>query len=268
MITNRYEEYVRFSDGVPFLLHDRLFRDAQTVRHEANWHENLELQLCEDGKGSVLLDGRRIAFEKGDLAAVNSGVIHLTEPNASLVYSCIIFESEFCRRAGIDIGSLCFESHFRSDRITALFARIREVYGDPSAVCRTARLQALALEMLIELRETHVKAVDVPPVDGAYRTVKNAISYIRSHFSEKISLDSVARGIYVNKYVLSRQFKAATKQTVVEYINAYRCTRAAQLLESGATVGEAAAACGYSNLSFFAKTFREYMGRLPKDWKR
>lgn len=268
MVTNRYEEYVSFADGVPFVFHDRLRRDAQTVRREANWHENLELQLCDKGSGAVLLDGRRVAFENNDLVAVNSGEIHLTEPDTSLVYSCLIFDSDFCRRAGIGVEDLCFESHFRSDRIVALFARIREVYGDPNTVCRTARLQALALEILIELREKHTKEASTSSGEHTYRIVKNAISYIRAHFFEKISLETVARGIYVNKYVLSRQFKSATKQTVVEYINAYRCTRAAQLLERGASVGEAAGACGYSNLSFFAKTFQRCMGCLPKEWKK
>jgi len=267
MITNRYEEYVRFADGLPFVFHDRLERDGENARREANWHENLEIQLCDAGKGSVLLDGHRVIFEAGDVVAVNSGVIHLTEPDDFLVYSCVILDSAFCRRAGIDIGALCFESHFQSSVIRELFDRIRKVFEDDQTLCRTARLQALALELLIELREEHSMESVSLPMGGANQTVKNAISYIRAHFSEKISLETVARAIYVNKYVLSRQFKAATRQTVVEYINTYRCTRAAQLLERGATVGEAALSCGYTNLSFFAKTFRSSMGKLPRDWK-
>ena len=266
MSVDRYEEYVRFSDGIPFVFHDRLERNESSVRREANWHENLELQLCERGSGSVLLAGERIPFCEGDVVAVNSGVIHRTETDRFLVYSCIIFDSAFCARAGIEIKHVHFAGKIKGDAIAPIFASIRNTYADERTPCRTARMQALALALLIELRENHTVEYDIRK-EGTYSNVKNAISYIRMHFHEKISLEEVARGIYANKYVLSRQFKAITGQTVVDYIHAYRCTRAAQLLKSGTSVAEAALSCGYRNLSFFAKCFYKHMGALPRDWK-
>jgi len=264
---DRYEEYGRFSDGVPFVFHDRLVRNEGSLYREANWHENPEIQLCEAGNGSVLLDGARICFSEGDVVTVNSGVIHRTETEGSLVYSCLILDSAFCRRAGIEVGSITFEEHFQSEVIAGIFARIRKAYENRAIPCRTAELQMLALELLIELCRQHTARAAVAR-GGTHTTVKNAISYIRTHYREKNSLADVAQAIYVNKYVLSRRFKAVTGQTVVEYLHAYRCMRAAELLEGGASVGEAALSSGYSNLSFFSKCFQRYMGKRPKDWKR
>lgn len=267
MAFDRYEDYARFSDGVPFVFHDRLERNEASIYREANWHENCELQFCDEGEGRVLLDGVHIPFRKGDAVAVNGGMIHRTETERTLVYSCLIFDSAFCQRAGIDIGNISFEPHFKSEKVAELFGRIRIAYEDRQAPCRTARLQLLSLELLIELCEHHT-AKCVSFRSTAHGVVKHAISYIRTHFREKISLADVARGIYVNKYVLSRRFKEVTGQTVVEYLNSYRCMHAAELLEKGAGVGEAARSSGFSNLSFFAKCFQKYMGSLPKNWRK
>ena len=62
--------------------------------------------------------------------------------------------------------------------------------------------------------------------------IKNAIVYIRSNFEKKLSLDGIAQAVYVDKFQLSREFKKLTGKTVVEYINDYRCRRAAEYLSS------------------------------------
>lgn len=265
-MSDRYEEYLHFSDNVPFIFHNRLERGAEHAAREANWHDNLELQLCDGGRGWVFLDGRRVEFVPGKVVAVNPGVIHRTVTDGELCYSCLIFDSAFCRNAGIDTGRICFLEEPEDDSLRLAFEEIRALYASPDASCRTARLQRLALDLLICLKERHMGEATVSRESGD-GTVKNAIRYIREHYAEPLSLEDVAGGIYANKYVLSRQFKRATRQTVVEYIHTYRCLCAARLLESGCRVSEAARSCGFSNLSFFSKTFRARMGCLPSKWK-
>jgi len=267
MIESRYEEYVRFNNGIPFVFHDRLVRHDSMGGRMANWHENLELQLCEAGSGSVVLDGRRSTLAIGTVVVVNSNVIHRTDPDGELVYSCVILDSEFCRRAGIDIKTLAFRELIEDEALSRIFGEIRCAYAATDDPCRTARLQALALSLLIILRGRYTQG-ERGQSEGISSCVKSAIVYIRTHFEEPISLESVAGAIYVNKYVLARRFKAATGQSVVASIHACRCTHAAALLEKGATVGEAARACGFSNLSFFSKIFLRYMGKLPGKWKK
>ncbi len=261
---NRYEEYSSFPDGLPFICMPRLHRSAINLSREANWHENLEIQLCVAGDGSVLLDGRRILFSPGETVVVNSGVIHHTRTESELCYSCLIMDHTFCREAGIDPTGLRFEEHIASERLVDLFREIEHYYTKESTPCRIARLRLLALSMLIELREKHTLSAVAGIADTAmHQNVKNAIQYIRLHEGERLSLDSIAHALYINKYVLARQFKTITRQTVVQYIHSYRCHRAHALLQEGATVTEAARQCGFANLSFFAKTFQRYIGSLP-----
>ena len=237
MQTSRYEEYLRFEDGVPFVFHDRLVRRSSMGVRRANWHENLELQLADEGKGSLLLDGVGVPLEVGMVAVVNSGVIHRTDPEGYLVYSCMILDSEFCRRAGFDVQSLCFEPLISDPALVQIFLQIRAAYADTSYPCRAARLQMLALSLLIHLREHYTRASRVRKTGGC-QTAKAAMEYIRAHDLEPISLQSVASAIYVNKHVLARRFKAATGETVVSYVHACRCKRAAAMLDAVQAVME------------------------------
>ena len=261
---NRYEEYSSRPDGVPFVFSSRLHRSAIHASREANWHGNIEIQLCDGGAGSVLLDGRRISFSRGETVVVNTGVIHHTGTEGELTYSCLIMDAAFCLAAGIDPATLRFEEHFCDPAVERLFEGIREAEADTGDPCRVARLRMLALSLLILLRERHTCETNAAHAEaGMHRNVKNAIRYMRTHPHDRISLADIAQAIYVNKHVLSRQFKAVTGQTVMGYLNRDRCCRARVLLQGGATVAEAAHDCGFANLSFFAKTFFRYMGMLP-----
>ena len=84
----------------------------------------------------------------------------------------------------------------------------------------------------------------------------------------KIYLDGIASATLTDKYALSRLFKRVTGQTPVQYINTYRCRKAAEYISDGKNVSEAAHACGFTNMSFFTKTFKAYMGKLPSDTKK
>ena len=70
----------------------------------------------------------------------------------------------------------------------------------------------------------------------------------------------------ISKYYLSREFKSFTGRTIFDTINTFRCADAKHLISKGATVSEAAAACGLENLSYFSRTFKKYVGKLPSQY--
>ncbi len=265
----RYEEYRSPPEQPPFVFHRALRRTPTFCSHEANWHDNLEIQFCCDGEGTVLLDGRVIPFTRGDIVAVNSNVIHYTGTQTALTYHCLILDPEFCCQAGIDPAVLLFEEHFRSEELTRILSRIAAVFADSSDVCRSAKLKMLTLALLIELREHHtIFFHETPKKQELYPQIRQAIRYIRKNYSQKLTVDDIARHTYMNKYVLSRQFRKVTKQSIMEYINGLRCHQARILLADGALAVEAAMQCGFTNLSYFTRTFKKYTGQLPSECRK
>ena len=263
MIGTLFEDYSSFSDGLPFKLHVNLLRTPYTIKPYQNWHDALEIQLCVGGRGTVLIDGVQYDFVPGDLAAVDSGVIHWTGTRSELVYTCLIISADFCRQAGIDCDALRFTPHFRDAVLAERMKRMCEIHESTDPL-RTAKLQAELLGLLIDLTEHHAAIVAVPKLRAnMHDTVKAAIRFIRDHYSEKITLDRLARALCTDKYALCREFSRFTGQTIVTYLNHYRCMIASAAIASGCSVAETARMCGFESTSFFTRTFKKHMGTLP-----
>ncbi len=261
----RYEEYLHFGDHIPFVLNEKIHRTALLRAEEANWHENLELQFCTAGEGYVMLDGEKIPLREGECAIVGSGVLHYTGTDSTLTYSCLIADAAFCAEAGIDPSRLSFCSCTKSNELFVLFETLIGHFHETTDPCRIAKLRSDMLTLLVFLR-THCY-LGKKEHNTALSTVKDTIHYIRTHYDEPLTLDGIARAVYVNKYVLSRTFKASMGMTVFEYISLCRCNGASRLMDEGKSVSEAATACGFSNLSYFSRTYRRYMGKLPSEHK-
>ncbi len=264
---NRYEEYKSFRDNIPIILNRNIKRTRLLQSSEANWHENLEIQFCQSGEGEVLINGELYCLSVDDIIVVNSGLVHYTGTKSELEYSCIIISLDFCINSGFDIGVLRAAPCIRNVELRALLSRISELYISEQPF-KAAKLQCLILELLLSLFERHGEKSELNIRASSNEYIKNAINYIKAHYQEKITLDSLADAIYMNKFVLSRNFKKTLGVTVFEYINSYRCTEAASLIARGMSVSFSAEASGFENMSFFAKIFKRYMGILPSEYKR
>ncbi len=264
----KYEEYQGLTKGLPFVLHPSIRRSLHANDGNQNWHENIELQLCTEGRGGVLLDGKSYHFQKHDIVIVNPNVLHYTWSDCSMEYACLIPSTDFCSQMGIDPHALSFAPIVRNERLTELFLEILSLYPSHDAL-RTARLNRGLLELLIEAVEKHaISRARNLPQDGRLDAVKRAILFLREHYTVRITLDQIAEYARLDKYALCRDFKRFTGQTVFENLNHYRCIKAAELLDAGSSVSEAAYRCGFESASFFTKVFHRYMGILPSAYKR
>jgi AraC-like DNA-binding protein len=268
MLGTRHEEYVNFPKNIPFISYFDITRSKTHFSTEINWHGNTEIQLCTQGEGFVILGGRKINISKGDVIIANSNVLHYTGTDTNITYNCIILDTEFCKLSGIDLSKIYFEEHFRDDEIITLFQKIK-IEKDKDDFLKVARMRELILRLLIMLCESHMSAYDIGKQNkNAHRLVTETITYIRGNYMQKLSLEDIAKNVFTNKYMLSRVFKEMTGQTVVEYVNSFRCHQAAQLIRDGALISDSARLCGFSNMSFFTKTFKQYIGCLPSEYRK
>ena len=266
MLGTRYEEYGQKLGELPFVLNLDIKRNQYNLSKQANWHENLEMQICVSGNGTVLSDGKKHTFNKNDIAVINSNAIHYTATDTELIYDVIIISTDFCKQMGFD--SINYNPVFKSHKILTLFENLKKIYSDPNIRYRTAKLNSLLLEIMLELSVNHkVNATSPEEKNKNYERVKSALLYIRENYTRKITLDEIAKAVYCDKYTLCKDFKKYTGQTVFENLNHYRCVKAIDCLKTGSTVSETASLCGFDNFSFFTKTFKKYIGRLPSKYK-
>lgn len=88
--------------------------------------------------------------------------------------------------------------------------------------------------------------------------------YIQRNFTKLRNLEEISREFGVTKSYLCRAFKKQTGITVTQYINALRVQYACRLLgETDMPVRDISRACGFRNLSYFNRVFREIMEDTP-----
>ncbi|MBR3941933.1 MAG: helix-turn-helix transcriptional regulator [Clostridia bacterium] len=267
MLGTRYEEYTHFENNLPFLLVPDIRITPETRRAEANWHTNLELKLCTEGQGSVLLDTRCVPFCAGDVMVINSNVLHHTNATNALTYTALIVSASFCAQIDINPLEIQFREKITEPKFTGMLYELIETYQNVTLSCRLAKCHRLMLDILIYLKENYQTAAQPQKQDRNYDTIKDAIRFIRENYAQKLSLDRIARAVLTDKFTLSRAFKKYTNYTVVQYINNFRCQKAADLISEGTAVSEAALQCGFTNISFFTKTFKAHLGDLPSHFK-
>ena len=267
MPRSRHEEY-RNLRSIPFDLRRNIRRTSIHSANPANWHENLEIQFYLKGEGYVILDGKRYEIKEGDIVVANSNSLHFTCSENEIVFSVIIIDYQFCKDIDIDYTTLCFQPIINSSKMFDIYNEISKISDDKDNICRIAILRKLITEMLIELRSKYTDSeISKVSEKASFKLVKDAINYINNNYNHHFTLDDVASYLFVDKYNLARRFKEHTGDTIVKYTNSVRCAKAKRLISEGSTVHEAAHLCGFNNMSFFTKTFKEYIGKNPSAFK-
>lgn len=270
----RYDTYEQYKNqkslnDTPCIIYGKIKKSSSDNTYSANWHEDLEIQLFTAGEGYLLICGEKYTVRENSIALVNSNLIHYTGTDSDITYYPIIIDFEFCKKVGIDCSMLTFETLIYSEKTIELVKEILSIYYTNEIPCKKAKFQAAVLNLLIDLAEHHtVSSNGSLSADKSFDQIKSAIRFISEHYSERLTLDIIAKNSFTDKFTLSKKFKALTGHTVVEYINSFRCERIKELIHQGIPSGTAAVRCGFNNISFFIRTFKKYTGMLPSEYKK
>ena len=89
------------------------------------------------------------------------------------------------------------------------------------------------------------------------------IAYIKEHFCERLTLDTLAEIANSSKQTLRNKFKSDYKTTPIEYITKLRINKAKDLLvNSNYSVTRISEMCGYDNPYYFSNIFKKHE-KLP-----
>ncbi len=90
-----------------------------------------------------------------------------------------------------------------------------------------------------------------------------------NQYSERYTLDTLAKQYNVSVSALSHRFRAATGVSVMEYLQSCRIAQAKRMLvETDLSIGDIVEKCGFSDSSNFSRTFRQTVGISPTQFKK
>lgn len=105
-------------------------------------------------------------------------------------------------------------------------------------------------------------------VIGNTAVIRQAVRFIREHFSESISIDALIDTSGLSHSCFHRHFLEETGQTPGQFLASLRMEQAKNLLCFTRTpVGEIGALCGYPDHVYFSRIFRRHTGMSPSAYR-
>ncbi|HYG59588.1 MAG TPA: response regulator [Symbiobacteriaceae bacterium] len=100
------------------------------------------------------------------------------------------------------------------------------------------------------------------------KMVARVAAHLQTHYAEAVSMEDMARFLYLNPSYFSRVFKQETGRTFVEYLTEVRMDMARNYLATtDEPVGEVARLVGYRDRNYFSRLFTQITGRSPTEFR-
>lgn len=151
---------------------------------------------------------------------------------------------------------------------------VHPLYLDDLSRTFAARIEQLpttaaSRQLVREMADRYCLLVRRHSTAGYSLPVQTALLYVRQHLAEPLSLRTVAAALDYNASYFSARFKSETGQTLTEFILQERMRLAADLLLSTRLqVQTVAQHCGYLDVNYFARVFRQTMGCSPSAYRK
>lgn len=130
------------------------------------------------------------------------------------------------------------------------FEQIKEVFGK------------LKHELDEELQPHNTLSAQEPSdiIKSIKRIVQEQLTFV--------TLESVAKEVYMNPFYISKLFKQKTGENFMDYVTRCRMEKAAKMLgDSLYKTYEISEMAGYSNPKNFARAFKKYYGLTPSEYR-
>lgn len=250
---------------------DSLVLDIDYFNHRfstPNWliEENVnnftDMTYVVDGKAEYFVDGKRQLVVPGDLIYIPRNTLR-----SAVAYQGALIES-YCLNVTL--------TNLSGVQVELPFPLIHKIGDQPEVLAlmhelKSAwllrdtgyRLQARALAMLIVQRYIQLVVYKNDATVTDLR-IKRVLQHVIDHYSEALTTQGMAEMTGLSPMYFGNLFKQETGTSFKKHLNSIRLNTAEDMLSSGEfSVHEVASACGFSDIFYFSKVFKEYHGISP-----
>lgn len=250
-----------------------------------HWHNEVEFFYMRHGTLDYHLPSGVYTFREGEGGFVNSNILHMTRSKDAL--PCVLEEHIFLPEfIGGHPGSVLLEKYilpitcnpsfelYRFDltkekdrQIIPLLRQAFDLYNSKEPFYEFKIRETLTqIWMLIFEIVSGLKM----PIRSAVTSerIKNMMSFIAAHYSEKITLEQIAESGFISIRECCRCFQENLGQTPFSYLSDYRLRRSCDLLlNTDLSITTISTTCGFGRSSYFGKLFREKFHCSPREFR-
>lgn len=253
-----------------------------------HWHDEIETTVVEGGDAIISVGGETCRVKPGDGYFINTGALHgmwAAGPGKCRLQAVLYHP----RLVGGSLDSIFWQSYLQpllSDPGRQYVCLRQEIPWEREALRAIQRAwQACAdeppgyefqvreaLSREVFLLADNCPAARKSPSEKALRDserMKVMLQFIQENYGGELSTAKIARSAAISDSECLRCFRAIVGTTPIQYVKQLRIQKAAELLLStDRKISDIGAECGFQEMSYFAKTFRELKGCTPGAFRR
>lgn len=279
------ENVVHGSNIYPFAVYQWKGESASAV--PMHWHKETEIIYLKSGIFSFSINTKKYEQKAPALIFIGSEEIHSIQIKTGDEVDSLVFDLEMLSFENYDgIQYKLLQPLIKGKmQFPMLILPENDIWQETVSLCEEIFSEALKKELGAYLKvkaglykiiaclyeKDYLKnAIDIKESDIArLDTLKNILQFIRTHYDSRLTVEEIADEAGMNAQYFCRYFKKNTGKTVTEYINDIRINHAAKrLLESEDKIIDIAGQCGYDNVGYFIKRFRQCKGITPSDYRK
>lgn len=280
------EAKVHGTHGFPYIVYPVRLPERM-IDFPHHWHEEAEIIYVTDGKLLVSVLNSEYIIENGDIVLIHPQTIHAIRQyeDCSARYYNILFRFSMLESGAEDT---CREKYFEPiysrkllmpEHITSEHPLHAEIEPIIQSLLIRPHHQRFNDELMIKSRLFELMYRVFPYCETAdkesayedivYNKLKLSLSYLEEHYADEITIGTMAAVSNYSESHFSKLFKQLTGDSFTQYLKNYRLETAAERIRNEKTkISEIAMSCGFSNLSYFSRSFLEKFKVSPSEYRR
>lgn len=253
-----------------------------------HWHEEFEAVIVSCGTALVAAGEERHILSAGEGFFVNSGVLHGCwdhEGSGSRFHS-LVFDARLVGGAADSVYFRKYLTPLMENRSLPMVLLKRDEAWREEALEHIERVWQLndteapffelesreRLSKLLASIVTNCSGESTKRDERALRQgerMKRMLGYIDSNLGEKLSVADIAASASISESECLRCFRDSINTTPIQYLRLHRIQRSAVMLSaSEEKISAIAQHCGFDDMSYFTKIFRQIKGCSPSEYRR
>ena len=254
-----------------------------------HWHDDVEIIYIKKGRGFVDVNLVKYSVQAGDAVFIKPGYLHSISapPGERMEYENIIFEMNFLssmrheaiytdffipwEKGEITLPTLISPNSFPDYDAAISYLDQADKAGESKSTAYQISIKGFLFCFFSILFSNSIRYDNTSNIknDTNIEKIKLLLNHIKENYKGDISVGDAASVCGFSESHFMRFFKQHMGTSFTAYLNDYRLSMAAKSLrETGDTILDISAECGFNNLSFFNRMFKNKYGISPRMYRK